>query len=73
MSVELVHSKLMSSVFVIVLSITMAFMLWVEIEWHPIVMIYALPAGLYIPVVSSIGLFMTFTQKVHSGEQLNRK
>ena len=39
---------------VIILSIVMAFMVWNKVEWNPIVMIYLLPAGLYIPVVSSI-------------------
>ena len=47
---------------VIILSTVMAFMLWNAIEWNPIVMFYALPAGLYIPVVAFIILVMTFRE-----------
>lgn len=43
------------------LSTILALMFWNEIKYHPITMIFALPVGLYLPVMLTILLFKTFT------------
>ena len=43
-----------------ILSIKIALMLWNEIGYNSLLMIYGLPLGLYFPVTLTILFFMTF-------------
>ena len=56
-------------IFAIILSSIMALMFWREIEYNPIVMIYGLPAGLYLPVTLTILLFMTFKPQTQADKK----
>ena len=54
------------------LSIVLALMFWNEIEYYPVAMIFALPVGLYLPVMITILLFKTFTIDFY-GESLKEE